>query len=122
MLSLLHVSSGPASSLLTKRALLSCRLPEPLEPYICVVESGIAEGETDAFRAPLPELKEWTRYPEEGSPGGSVGLLDGIKTYAAHVDSTDARYGPAGAMGVDNQSGPWVMIGWNLGDVDPLVS
>ena len=48
----------------------------------------------DAFRAHLLELKTWLHYPEEWSPG-SVGLLDGIKTYYAdHADySKDARYG-----------------------------
>ena len=47
----------------------------------------------DAFRAHLLELKAWSHYPEEWSPG-SVGLLDGLKTYYAdHADSKDARYG-----------------------------
>ena len=93
-------SSSPASSLLTKRALLSCRLPEPSEPDDDEAEYDIAERRTEAFRAHLPELKEWTHFPEEGSPG-SVGLLDGIKTYVADADSTDARCGSVGTLGVD---------------------
>ena len=109
----LHLSSGPASSLLTKRALLSCRLPEPSEPDDDEAEYDIAERETEAFRAHLPEVKEWTHFPEEGSPG-SVGLLDGIKTYVADADSTDARCGSVGTLGVD-QSGPWVWISWYPG-------
>ena len=128
----LHVSSGPTSSLLTKRSLLSCRLPEPLEPDDDVAEYGMVEGATEAFRAHLPELKEWTHFPEEGITG-SVGLLDGIKTYAAHVDSTDARCGSVCALGVVDRLGsvgrlgldqarPWMWIGWDLWDVDPLVS
>ena len=88
------------------RALLSRRLPEPLEPYDMAPEYGFAEGENAAFRAHLPELKEWTHYPEEGSLG-SVCLLDVIKAYAAHVDSKDARCGSVRAPGVD-QWGAWV--------------
>ena len=96
----------------------------------------MVEGATEAFRAHLPELKEWTHFPEEGSPG-SVGLLDGIKTYAAHVDSTDAGCnlgcGAVGALGVDSSNrglgadrlGLVVDRLGDLGDwgmVDPLVS
>jgi hypothetical protein len=112
--------------LLTKRALLSCRLPEPSEPDDDEAEYDIAERRTEAFRAHLPELKEWTHFPEEGSPG-SVGLLDGIKTYVADADSTDARCGSVGTLGVD-RLGPWVWTdqdwmwtGGDLGDVDPLM-
>ena len=105
----LKVSSGHASSLLSKRALLSCRLPEPKQPdEDDVAEYDIAEGETAAFRAHLLELKEWTHYPEEGSPG-SVGLLDGIHTYADQADTTDPRCGSPAAMGVD-PLGAWVWI------------
>ena len=69
----------------------------------------MVEGKSAAFRAHLPELKEWTHYPEEGSPG-SVGLLDVIKTYVAHADATDARCGSVEALGVD-QSGLRVVSG-----------
>ena len=68
-----HVSAGPITYGLTKHALLSCRFPEPYQPQYDMAEFGLDEGETVAFRAHLPELKEWTHYPEEGSPG-SAGL------------------------------------------------
>ena len=105
----LYVSAGPTSSMLTKRALLSCRLPEPLQPEDDndIKEFDMVEGKTAAFRARLPQLMEWTHYPEEGSPG-SADLLDVIKTYAAHADATDARCGSVGVVSGVDQSGPGV--------------
>ena len=73
-----------------------------------MAEYDIAEDETAAFRAQLLELKEWTHYPEEGSPG-SVGILDGIKTYADQADSMDPRCGSLAAKSVD-PLGAWVWI------------
>ena len=93
----MHVTAGPTNaSTLTKRALLSCRLPEPSEPLIDIPEFDLDESETGAFRVHLPELKEWTHYPEEGSPD-SARLLDVISTYAADADAVDARCGALGS-------------------------
>ena len=83
-------------------------------------EFDMVEGETEAFRAHMPELKEWTHYPEKGCPD-SASLLDVIRTYAAHEDSMDARCGSVGALGVDRQD-RGVDRDVDLGDIDPLVS
>lgn len=87
---------GAAYSLLvTKHALLSQRLPEPLSPEDDIAEFGLAEDESAAFRAHPPKLKEWTQYPEEGSPD-SVDLLNCIRAYVVGADSIDARCGLKG--------------------------
>lgn len=83
-------AASTSAGLVTKRALLRSRLPEPAPPSPSKAkEMGMREPLTEAFRVELTRLEAWTHYPDEH--GNPANLSDLIKRHVMRADNLKSR-------------------------------
>jgi hypothetical protein len=97
--------AAATTALVTKKALLRSRLPEPDQPELTMDKTKVsAEYETNAYRVQLTTLENWTKSPDE-----TGSLLDAIRQHMENSDSSQLRCGPI-TMAVTVNS-VWVRAG-----------